>query len=109
MCDDDVFEPPSFEDSLDIRLPEAMSIGIPEVATVIGGVPEIIENHKTGILINLGDIKGLFSSIIDLIDNRTLRRTFAYNARNNVATDRWFTTGRMAGETLRVCRSIVEA
>ncbi|TEB06610.1 Glycogen synthase [Pelotomaculum schinkii] len=49
---------------------EAMAAGKPVIATNVGGIPEVIDNGKTGILIPPYDIDTLTESIIDLIDHR---------------------------------------
>lgn len=49
---------------------EAMAAGKPVIATNVGGIPEVIANGKTGILVPAFDVDKLTESIINLIDNR---------------------------------------
>lgn len=47
---------------------EAGALQIPVVATRVGGIPEMVEENKTGILVPLGDIQALSRAIKDLFD-----------------------------------------
>jgi len=47
---------------------EAGALQIPVVATRVGGIPEMVVENKTGILVPLGDIQALFRAIKDLFD-----------------------------------------
>jgi glycosyltransferase involved in cell wall biosynthesis len=46
---------------------EALSCGLPVVATRVGGIPDIVEHEKTGLLIDPGDIEGLATSLVTLL------------------------------------------
>lgn len=51
---------------------EAMAIGKPVIATKVGGMPEIINNFKNGILINPNDVKSLTEALNYLLENLSL-------------------------------------
>lgn len=65
---------PSYNEGLPVSILEAMSTGIPTIATNIAGIPEEIENGKNGYLIEVGDKDALYNSIIDLLENPELRK-----------------------------------
>jgi len=46
---------------------EALSCGLPVVATRVGGIPDIVEHDKTGLLIDKGDVEGLAASLVTLL------------------------------------------
>jgi glycosyltransferase involved in cell wall biosynthesis len=46
---------------------EALSSGLPIVATRVGGIPDIVEHEKTGLLIAKGDVKGLAAALVTLL------------------------------------------
>lgn len=54
-------------------LVEAMSSGIPIISTYHAGIPYIIENNKTGILVKEWDIEELEKEIVNLIEDKDLR------------------------------------
>lgn len=53
---------------------EAASARLPVVATTVGGVPEMIEDGRTGLLVKLDDVEGLQNALLKLIDNPVLRK-----------------------------------
>jgi glycosyltransferase involved in cell wall biosynthesis len=54
---------------------EALSCGLPVVATRVGGIPDIVEHEKTGLLVDKGDIDGLAAALVTLLgDTRQCTR-----------------------------------
>jgi len=51
----DIFVLPSFEESLPIAVVEAMAIGVPVIASAVGGLREIVQDGETGWLVQAGD------------------------------------------------------
>lgn len=70
----DIFILPSFFEGFGIAIVEAMAAGRPVVATAVGGVPEIVINGETGLLVEAGDVNGLAKAIETLLDDPDLRR-----------------------------------
>ncbi len=64
----DVFILPSVQEGQGIVLLEAQACGKPVVAFNVGGVSEAVENKKTGILVERGDIEGLADALLDLLN-----------------------------------------
>ena len=52
---------------------EAMSFGKPMVATRVGGIPELVEDGKTGFVVERGDAGAIAESILTLAADRQLR------------------------------------
>ncbi len=48
---------------------EAMAAGRPVVATRVGGVPELVEDGRSGFLVDVGDLPGLAGRIVALLDD----------------------------------------
>lgn len=46
---------------------EALSCGLPVVATRVGGIPDIVEHEKTGLLVDKGDIDELGAALVTLL------------------------------------------
>jgi len=68
----DIFVNPSYLEGLPTSVLEAGAIGVPIVATDVGGTREIIENYKTGLLIPCGNVEVLRESICELINDKNL-------------------------------------
>lgn len=69
----DVFVLPSYNEGLPMALLEAMSWRLPVITTPVGGIPEIIVDNETGLLVEPGNIQRLTRSIQTLVDNESLR------------------------------------
>ncbi len=63
----------SRSESLGVAIMEAMSVGLPVVASDVGGIPEIVENNKSGILVPSRNVPAIAKAINHLIENPTLR------------------------------------
>lgn len=59
----------SNHEGLPLVVMEAMAAGKPVIATNVGGLPEIIINGKTGVLVPAADVNKLTEAIINLIDD----------------------------------------
>ncbi len=70
----DVFVLPSLTEGTPMALLEAMSVGIPAIATSVGDVPTIVENGISGFLIDPADFRALAEKIIFLKENPVLRK-----------------------------------
>lgn len=63
---------------------EAMAVGLPVVATDVGGIKEIVQDKYTGVLCGANDIDLLAENIADLSVNPVQGLIYARNARNNI-------------------------
>ena len=63
----------SESESFCLSILEGMVFGCPSVATRVGGIPELVEDQLTGILVNPGDADQLARAAESLIQNPTLR------------------------------------
>ncbi len=80
----DVYVLPSLSEGLSITLLEAMSIGIPVIATAAGGNSEVIIHDESGILISPRDYKALAGAVINLIGNNEKAKRLGNNGRLRV-------------------------
>ena len=53
---------------------DAWAYGIPCVVTPVGGIPDIVENGKNGLIFQIGDSKELAQQLENMITNKELRR-----------------------------------
>jgi L-malate glycosyltransferase len=78
----DLFVLPSEKESFGLAALEAMSCGVPVVASKTGGIPEVVQDGETGFLVPVGDIGSLSRAIMLLLKDDSLYRKFAFNSRN---------------------------
>ena len=57
----------SFNEGLSVTLIEAIASGCYVVATRVGGVPDLVEDEQTGVIVNPGDFNALADAIIDVL------------------------------------------
>lgn len=76
-----VFLLPSQVESFGLAALEAMSCGVPVVASAVGGLPEVVEHGKTGFLHPVGDVDAMASSALRLLEDEALHHAMALAAR----------------------------
>jgi glycosyltransferase involved in cell wall biosynthesis len=69
----DIFVLPTIGDALPMALLEAMAVGLPVIATRVGGIPEVVREGETGMLVEVGDVDGLAAAIQTLVNDPALR------------------------------------
>ena len=83
----DVVAMPSFcEEAFGFSALEAIASGVPVVAFNSGGVPTIVVDGKTGILVDRDNIAGLAQSIRNLLGDDSLRKKLGANGRQHAQT-----------------------
>lgn len=87
LRDSDIFVLPSFAEGIPVALMEAMAIGIPVVATYVGGVAELVVDKETGLTVFPSDIEGLAAAIASYIDDPQLAQQLSARARKKVESE----------------------
>lgn len=72
----DIFVLPSLYEPFGIVFAEAMSFGLPIIATNVGGIPELVEDGENGLLVPPGDVDSLADAIDNLASDAELRERF---------------------------------
>lgn len=80
----DILVQPSLNEAVGRVLLEAQAQGVPVIATKVGGIPEIIKDLVTGILIPSRNAKAIVQEIYRLLENENLRQTLASQAKKQV-------------------------
>jgi len=65
--------PSMFQETFGLVILEAFSVGLPVVAFRSGGIPELVENGRNGLLVEQGDEEGLYRAMSELARDRALR------------------------------------
>jgi phosphatidylinositol alpha-mannosyltransferase len=85
----DIFLVPSLHESFGLVILEAMAMGKPIVASNIEGIASILDNMKTGILVNPIIPKEIADAITTLLGNSTLCTKLSENAKCEVKKYDW--------------------
>jgi N-acetyl-alpha-D-glucosaminyl L-malate synthase BshA len=64
-------------ESFCLSILEAMCFGCPSVSTRVGGIPEVVEDNRSGLLVPFGDVAALASAVEALIHDETRRGALA--------------------------------
>jgi len=93
---------PSLKEATSIAGLEAMASGKALIGTNVGGIPQIIENKKTGLIIKPRSSNAIAKAILMLVKDKYFRERLGKNARERV--EKRFSWILIADETLNVYR-----
>ncbi|MGE0456257.1 MAG: glycosyltransferase [Vicinamibacteria bacterium] len=102
----DVYVQPSLSEGMPNAVMEAMSLGLPVVATAVGAVPDLIEHGSSGCLVSPADAGALTSALDALLDDVPKRRRLGAAAARRMRSD--FSVATMVDATLAVYRRALE-
>jgi len=85
----DVLAMPSRYEELGTALVEGMQAGLPIVASDTGGIPQVIEHGRTGLLVPPGDPEALAAALTRIIHDRTLAARLGNAASREAAKYDW--------------------
>ena len=100
----DIFVMSSVTEGLGTSLLDAMAAGKPVVATMAGGIPEVVIDGETGFLVPPRDHDAMAGAIVKLLKDDALRHRMGEAGRARVRTI--FSAERMVQETLRVYQRV---
>lgn len=83
----DIYAMPSLSEGLPLALLEAMAVGLPVVASRVGGIPEVVTDGDDALLVAPGDPAALAGAIERLIDDEQLRTRVGDAARRTAERD----------------------
>lgn len=92
----DVFLFPTHSEAFGLVIVEAMAMGVPVVSADCDGVPDIVEEGKTGLLVDPRDVEELTSAVVCLLKDEGVRRDFGRAGRARAEEN--FSEDKMCGE-----------
>lgn len=90
----DIVVVPSLSEGFGIVAAEAMALGKPVIASRVGGLPEVVEDRITGVLVPPDDSAALALAIDEMIEDPEGRQAMGAAGRERVETE--FTAHRMS-------------
>jgi len=81
----DVYVHAAKSDTFPTTILEALSCGVPVVATAVDGIPEQVEDGCSGFLVSAGNAEAMAERVVQLLSNDTLRRTMGAQAAERAA------------------------
>ena len=97
--------PSTEREGFPLALTEAAMAGRPAIASRLGGIPEIIEDRRTGLLVPPRDAPALAGAIVELLSDAELRNRLGEAARMR-ARER-FTSEAMVDQVLAIYRAVL--
>lgn len=81
-----IFILPTHHEAFGVAVAEACMKSLPVIATNIGGIPEIIDNHKSGLLVPVKDAESLFYAMTTLYNDSRLQKSLGQAGREKFLT-----------------------
>jgi glycosyltransferase involved in cell wall biosynthesis len=103
----DLFLLTSISEGIPLTVIEAMIAGVPVVATRVGGVGEIVEDGRTGLLAPAGDDGTLAEHVLRLANDRNLRRQMGQHGWERGRT--FFSGNRMHERYFQLYREMLQS
>lgn len=103
-CSADVFALPSLSEGSPLALFEAMSAGLPIVASAVGGIPETLTNETSALLVNAGDVEDLARALERVLSDSALAERLGNDAQTIAQR---FTPERYTRERIAIYESLL--
>ncbi|RUT77880.1 glycosyltransferase family 4 protein [Ancylomarina longa] len=81
----DAFILTSYKEGLPLSILEAMSYGLPVIASKVGGIPDLLYKYRNGLLVKPGDLATIKNAIDKFLQNEALLQTFSQRSADGAA------------------------
>ena len=99
-----IFVLPSYGEGLSVALLEAMEKGLAVICTHVGAHREVVTNGNEAIVVRPGDLPGLTSALLSLMDDENLRRKFGESAKQRMHSN--FSSKDCASHLIAIYRGL---
>lgn len=100
----DIFVFPSRQEGMPTILLDAMACGLPVIASKIGGVVDVVEDGKAGILFEYEDVSGLSTALSGLIRDKETRDRLGVEARKKITEK--YSIDRVADDYIKLYKCL---
>ena len=101
----DVFVNTNRVDNAPVSVLEAMAAGLPVVTTDAGGLPHLVADGASGLVVPVGDADALAAAVARVVDDAVLAATLSRGGRSVAAASAWSSVGPQWEEVLDEVRS----
>jgi glycosyltransferase involved in cell wall biosynthesis len=98
---------PSFQENAPLTIAEAMAGGVPVVAANVGGIPGMVENEKTGLLVDPHDTESIAEAVLKILSDESLARSMGQSGKQTAETR--FRASVVCEKTLNAYQEVLEA
>lgn len=102
----DIFVMPTRAECFGIVFTEAMACGVPVVTCPVGGVPEVVSDGETGLMVKPGDVQSLGQALDRLVNDAGLRRGLGLRGRD--IAEQKFDAKKNVARIVDVLRNVAE-
>ncbi len=85
----DIFLNTNRIDNMPVAIIEAWAMGLPVVSTKVGGIPDLVANGRTGLLVPSEDDEAMAGCVKRLLQDQVLCQTLSVNGRRNAEQCSW--------------------
>jgi glycosyltransferase involved in cell wall biosynthesis len=96
----------SYSEAMPLAMIEAMAAGLPVIATNVGGVIDIVEIGRTGLLNGVGDLNGMANNIVTLMSDESARIEMGKAARKRAEAN--FDLSNCVSQTSELLSSLAQ-
>ena len=101
----DVICVPSRQEGLGLSIMEAQATGIPVVASNVGGIPTLIEEGKTGLLVEAGNPDALAQAVVSLLQDKNKAQSLGQAARRFI--EEKYSAEKMVEKTVSLYKKLM--
>jgi glycosyltransferase involved in cell wall biosynthesis len=102
----DIFVLPSHREAFGMALAEAREAGCAVIGTTVGGIPEVLEGGRAGIIVPVSNPAEMAKVLIELLANPILLRSWRKRASANLS---WLRVERVSNETISVYAELLSS